>query len=208
MNIHIHADVDIRCSVDTGIGPLRPSAPRQITSSRMDVRTWEWDHVLGIFLVLPGVQVWNADFRQQMVHQGSLYWKGLTLHILLCHQQVSGAHGWRIGKVCAQCCVVVFNMSKFIPNNEHSRTGLIFGFNLKKTAAKSYFEKIMVNVLHCKIRVSDGCGVSKVVISVQDKNEDKVHGKSPKNVTIWNCKHCLTKMIRKHKNNSPSNWVN
>ena len=29
-------------------------------------------------------------------------------------------------------------MTKFVPNNEHSRTALIFCFHLKKTAAESY----------------------------------------------------------------------
>ena len=33
---------------------------------------------------------------------------------------------------------VVFNMSKFIPNKERSRTAFIFCFHLKKTAAESY----------------------------------------------------------------------
>ena len=31
--------------------------------------------------------------------------------------------------------------------------------------------------------------------------------KSAKNSKLWNCKHCRTKMIRKHKNNSPINWA-
>ena len=58
---------------------------------------------------------------------------------LLCHQRVSDAHEWLIEKVCALCCVIVFNMSKFIPNKEHSRTALIFCLHLKKTAAESYW---------------------------------------------------------------------
>ena len=40
------------------------------------------------------------------------------------------------------------------------------------------------------------------VISTQDKKKGKEHGKP----NMRNCKHCWTKMIRKHKNNSPSNW--
>jgi len=32
----------------------------------------------------------------------------------------------------------MFNMTKFVPNKEHSRTALIFCFHLKKTAAESY----------------------------------------------------------------------
>ena len=39
------------------------------------------------------------------------------------------------------------------------------------------------------------------------KVADKEHGKLPKNSKMWNCRHWWTKMIRKHKNNSLSNWV-
>ena len=35
----------------------------------------------------------------------------------------------------------------------------------------------MVNMLHHKLRVNDGFGVSKVMISTQDKKEDKEHRK-------------------------------
>ena len=38
----------------------------------------------------------------------------------------------------------------------------------------------MVNILHCKIRVNDGFGVSKVETSIRDKREDKELGKLPK----------------------------
>ena len=38
----------------------------------------------------------------------------------------------------------------------------------------------MVNVLHRKIRVNDGFGVSKVVTSTQNKKEDKEHGNCQK----------------------------
>ena len=38
----------------------------------------------------------------------------------------------------ARVCMVLFNVSKFIPNKELSRTALIFCFHLKKTAAESY----------------------------------------------------------------------
>ena len=65
----------------------------------------------------------------------------------------------------------------------------------------------MVNMLHRKMHVNDGFGVSIVVTSTQDKKEDKEHGKSSKNSKMWNCKHCWTKMIRKHKNNSLRNWA-
>ena len=60
-----------------------------------------------------------------------------------------------------------------------------------------YFEKLMVNMLHRNVRVNDGLGVSKAVISTQDKREDKEHRKPPKK-EMWN---------RKDKNNSPNKWV-
>ena len=70
-----------------------------------------------------------------------------------------------------------------------------------------YFEKLMVNMLHRKIRVNEGFGVSKVVTSTHDKKEDKERGKPQKNSKMWNCKHFSAKMIRKNKNNLPSNWA-
>ena len=40
----------------------------------------------------------------------------------------------------------------------------------------------MVNMLHHKIRVNDGFGVSKVVMLKQDKKEDRKHGKTAKKI--------------------------
>ena len=56
------------------------------------------------------------------------------------------------------------NMSKFIPNEEYTRTALILCYYLKKTAAESY-RLLTVNLLHRKKRVSDSFGVSKVLTS-------------------------------------------
>ena len=80
---------------------------------------------------LPGVQVRNADFRQQMVHKISLCYKDL----ILCHFVVSST-----SVKCARVVnwKIVFNMSKFISNKEHSRAALVFDFHLKKTVAESY----------------------------------------------------------------------
>ena len=61
----------------------------------------------------------------------------------------------------------------------------------------------MVNVLPRKIRVNDGFGVSKVVPSRLETENMENHFKNSK---MWNCKYCLAKMIRKHKNNLPRNW--
>ena len=63
----------------------------------------------------------------------------------------------------------------------------------------------MVNMLHREICVNDGLCVLNAATSTQDKEEDKQHGKPPKNSKM--CKDCWTKMIRKHINNSPSNWA-
>ena len=65
-----------------------------------------------------------------------------------------------------------------------------------------YFEKPMVNMLHCKKCVSHGLDVLKVVTSTQDKE----HGRPSKNSKMWNWNR-WTKMIRKHKNISPSKWT-
>ena len=61
-------------------------------------------------------------------------------------------------------------------------------------------------MLHRKVHVNDDFGISKVVISTQDKKKDKEHETDKENLrcritSIW------AKMIRKHKNNSPSNWA-
>ena len=64
----------------------------------------------------------------------------------------------------------------------------------------------MVNMIHRKVRVNDGFGVSKVMTSTQDKKEDKedIHNRQKfKDVEL----QVLLMMIRKHKNNSPSNWA-
>ena len=54
-------------------------------------------------------------------------------------------------------------------------------------------------MLHRKIHVDNGFGLSKVVTSTQDKKEDKEHGKLAKNSKMWNYNHFWAKMIRKHK---------
>ena len=67
-----------------------------------------------------------------------------------------------------------------------------------------YLEKLIVNMLHRKIRMNDDFGISKEVTLRLHTKTMKNH---QKNWKMWNCKHCRTKMIRKHKNNSPSNWA-
>ena len=91
---------------------------------------------------LPGVQVTNLDFTQQMVHQNSLCYKDWTMrHFVVSSTSVRRARVINWKSVCVVSCrALVFNMSKFIPNEALSRTALIFCFHLKKTAAESYRE--------------------------------------------------------------------
>jgi len=70
-----------------------------------------------------------------MAHQCSVKYKDLTLYVLLYHQQVSNAQSDLIEK-CLHS--IVFNVTKFVPNKEYTRTALIFCFHLKKIAAESY----------------------------------------------------------------------
>ena len=77
------------------------------------------------------------------------------------------------------CVVLYCNMSKFTPNKENSRRALVFCCHLKKTAV-NHFEKLMVNMLHRKIRANYGFGVSKVATSIQDKKKDEERGKQPR----------------------------
>ena len=85
----------------------------------------------------------------------------------------------------ANCYVDVFDMSKFIPNE---RTASSSCFHLRKTAAESS-RLLLMNMFHCTIRVTDDFGVPKVVISTQNKKEEKEQGKSPKNSKMWNYKY-------------------
>ena len=72
----------------------------------------------------------------------------------------------------------MFDVSKFVPDDEHAWTALIFCFHLEKIAANraDYFEKLIVNMLHREIRANDGFDVSKLVTFTQDKKKDNEHG--------------------------------
>jgi len=93
-------------------------------------------------------------------------------------------------------------MSKFVPNKEHSRTALIFLFSFEEKLLLNYtdcFEKLIVNMLHRKIHVNDSFGVSKVeILMLQTRNTENYQ----KGTKMQNCKHCWTKTMHKHKNNS------
>ena len=65
--------------------------------------------------------------------------------------------------------------------------------------------KLRVNIFHREIRVNDGFGVAEVLSSKLGKKKGMEHGKPLKISKMCNCKHFWTKMIRKDKNNSPSN---
>ena len=58
-------------------------------------------------------------------------------------------------------------------------------------------------MLHHKMCVNDGINISKMVIlMLHTRNMEN----RPKNMKMWNCKHCWMKMIPKHKHNLHSNW--
>ena len=138
-----------------------------------------------------------------MAHQCNVKYKDLTLYaISLYHQQVSNAQSDLIEK-CLHSIVLLFNMTKFVPNKEHSRSiNFLFSFEENCWNHINYLEKLMVNMLHRKKRVNDDFSVSKLEISMlQTRNTEN----RPKNTKTWNCKHCWMKMIHKHKNNSQSN---
>ena len=99
----------------------------------------------------------------------------------------------------------MFNITKFVPNKEHSRTALIFCFHLKNCCGIIPITwRSLVNMIHRKKRVNDDFSVSKFEISMlQTRNTEN----RPKSTKTWNCKHCWMKMIHKHKNNSQSNWT-
>ena len=71
----------------------------------------------------------------------------------------------------AQYCVAVFNVTKFVPNKEHSQTALTFCFHLKKTAAESYRLLGEAYGEHRKKRVNDGFKIGDFDVA------DKEHGK-------------------------------
>ena len=88
--------------------------------------------------VSPSVQVWNANFRQQMVHQSRLCYKDLTLlHFGVSSTSVRRARVINWKSVCTVLCCCA-NMSRFIPNKELSQAPLMSCFNFKKTGAESY----------------------------------------------------------------------
>ena len=128
---------------------------------------------LGRFTNIPGAQVRNADFRQQMVHQSSLCYKERFDTAPFCcvidRCQTRTSHNLEkcvrsVVLLCSSVKCSSVQVSKFVPNKEHSQTALILCFHSKETAAESHrlLRKLMVNVLHRKIRVNDGFGISKV----------------------------------------------
>ena len=118
-----------------------------------------------------------------MVHQSSLRYKDLTLHHFvvssICDRRARLIN-WK--SVClVLCCCVRLCQNLYRTKNIHGRNKF-FVFILRKLLPNytDYFEKLMVNILHRKIRVNDGYGVSKAVTSTQDKKKDEEYGKSRK----------------------------
>ena len=97
-------------------------------------------------------------------------------------------------------------MSKFIPNKGHLRTALTIGFHSKKTAAESY--RLLQEAYGEHVPSQDTCErLFRRFKSGDFEVADKEYEISSKNSKMWNCKHCWTNMIRKHKDNSSINWA-
>ena len=114
------------------------------------------------------------------MHQSSLRHKDLTLrHFVVSSTSVRRTHVIKL-EMCVHIVVLLCSMCR---NLYRTRTALISCFNLKKKLLLNhtyYFEELVVNMLHHKTHVNDGFGVTKVVTSIQNKKEDKEHGKPSK----------------------------
>ena len=99
---------------------------------RKNVRTYTY------FTIVPCVQVWNADFRQQMAHQSSLCYKDLTLrHFVVSSTSVRRTRVLNWISVCTVLCcciqyVEIYTEERAFGNN------INFCFHMKKTAAELY----------------------------------------------------------------------
>ena len=118
-------------------------------------------------LNLPGVQVWNAEFRQQMVHQCSLCRKGLTLrHFVVPSTSVERARVINWKSVCtALCCCV--QCVEIYTKQRAFEDGINFLFSFEEnccciilTTSRSLWWTCSIAR---KIRANDDFGVSKVV---------------------------------------------
>ena len=86
---------------------------------------------------LPGVQVWNVDFRRQMVHQSSLCYKDLTLrHFVVSSTSVRCARVINRKSVCIMLCYCIQYVE--IYTEERAFADINFLFSFEKTAAESY----------------------------------------------------------------------
>ena len=85
----------------------------------------------------------------------------------------------------------------------------IFYFHLRKTAAELY--QLLREAYGEHVTSENTCGRWFRRFKSDDfdmrRERRQETRRIPKKSKIWNCKHCWTKKIRKHKNNSPSNWV-
>ena len=78
-----------------------------------------------------------------------------------------------------------------------------FCFHLKKTVAESY--RLFREAYGEHVPSQDTCVRWFQRFKSGDfEIADKEHRNRQKILKMWNCKHCWTKMIRKHKNNYPS----
>ena len=87
---------------------------------------------------VPGAQVRNADFRQQMVHQSSLCYKELTLrHFVVsstCVRRVRVIY-WKSVCIVLCCCV---QYVEIYTEQRASTDSINFLFSFERTASESY----------------------------------------------------------------------
>ena len=114
-----------------------------------------------------------------MVRQSSLCYKDLTLdHIVVSSTSVRCASD--ILEKCVHSVVLLCSICRNLYRTKSIRGRHRFSVFIRRKLLLNHFQKLMVNMLHRKIRVKDDYDVTKVVTLTQDKKEDKEHRKLPK----------------------------
>ena len=139
-----------------------------------------------------------------MVHQSSLCYKDLfDTTPFCCIINKCQTHTSDELEKCVNS--VVFYMSKFILNHEHSRT-LIFCFYLKKTVAEWY--RLFRQAYGEHDPSQDTCERRfRHFKSETSQLQTRKMENRQKHSNLCNYKHYCTKMIRKYKHNSLRKWA-
>ena len=143
-------------------------------------------------LYIPGVQIWNGYFRQQMVHQSGDTVPFCCL-INKCQTCTNDKFEKRVHSVVLLCSIWRYLYRTKSISWRHS----FFVFIWRKLLLNrtDYFEELMVNMPHRKIRVNNCFGVSKVLTSIQDKKEDQKQRKPPKKLEYVELKALLDEEV-------------